>query len=218
MIYVDTIGSIDDLIEKNELFLEKFQLLLLKRFQLFSMNINKTLPLSKLITRTGSILKCNEWKESMVLDLSTMPNGKIFINDFSNGSIFATNIKSINNLDLVYGSIRPYFKKAGFALDVDYVAGTIYSFNAINPKNYLWILACIASEAFHSFTTINSQGTKMPIINWNIFNSFKCPYEESIIDEFNDLIKPLFDLAIYKMKENRKLKMLKNQYLKKFFG
>lgn len=43
-----------------------------------------------------------------------MPNDNIFIDKFSDGLSFSTNIKTINKNDLVYGSIRPYFKKAGF--------------------------------------------------------------------------------------------------------
>lgn len=170
-----------------------------------------------MIVRTGKILKNKEWFGSNVLDLSTMPNNNIFINDFSCGENFTTNIKTLNNLDLVYGSIRPYFKKAGFALDVDYIAGSVYSFKPLDKKNYLWVLACICSDEFHLFTSSNSQGTKMPIINWDTFSSFKIRYDSEIIYEFNEQIQPLFDLCVTKAREIRRLKDIKEKLLSKYF-
>ena len=146
-----------------------------------------------------------------------MPNNSIFINDFSNGNNFRTNIKNINNFDLVYGSIRPYFKKCGFALDVDYIAGTVFSFNAKNPNSYLWILGTICSDGFHEFTSKNSQGTKMPIINWDTFITYKVPFDENIINDFNSKIKPLFEISVNKMRQNRKLKEIKAKLLEKYF-
>lgn len=170
-----------------------------------------------MIVRTGKTLKNKEWFGSNVLDLSTMPNNNIFINDFSCGENFTTNIKTLNNLDLVYGSIRPYFKKAGFALDVDYIAGSVYSFMPLDENNYLWLLACICSDDFHLFTSSNSQGTKMPIINWDTFSSFKIRYDSKIIHEFNKQVQPLFDLCVIKAREIRRLKAIKEKLLSKYF-
>ena len=205
------------MIEKNNEFLSKFQKYLTDLYTLYSSQIEETMDLKYLIMRTGKIYKNNEWLGNKVLDLSTMPNDSIFINSFSNGADFKTNIKSVNNLDLVYGSIRPYFKKAGFALDVDYIAGSVYSFNVINKENYLWILATICSANFHEFTSKNSQGTKMPIINWDTFVTYKVKYNESSIFDFNAKVETLFNLAINKMRQNRKLKEIKSKLIEKYF-
>lgn len=214
---VNTIGSIDDLIESNAKFINKFQQFLSQIYKIYCLDINDEVELNSLIVRTGKILKNKEWFGSNVLDLSTMPNNNIFINDFSCGENFTTNIKTLNNLDLVYGSIRPYFKKAGFALDVDYIAGSVYSFKPLDKKNYLWVLACICSDEFHLFTSSNSQGTKMPIINWDTFSSFKIRYDSEIIYEFNEQIQPLFDLCVTKAREIRRLKDIKEKLLSKYF-
>ena len=214
---VNTIGSVDDLIESNANFISKFQQYLSQIYKLYCLDINYEVELNSLIVRTGKTLKNKEWFGSNVLDLSTMPNNNIFINDFSCGENFTTNIKTLNNLDLVYGSIRPYFKKAGFALDVDYIAGSVYSFMPLDEKNYLWLLACICSDDFHLFTSSNSQGTKMPIINWDTFSSFKIRYDSKIIHEFNKQVQPLFDLCVIKAREIRRLKAIKEKLLSKYF-
>ena len=214
---VNTIGSVDDLIEKNEQFLSKFQKYISALYSDLSHKCDGCFELNRLVEKSGKTLKNNEWHDSKVLDLSTMPNGNIFINEFSSGENFSTNIKTLNNLDLVYGSIMPYFKKAGFALDVNYIAGTVLSFKPKKADDYLWILACISSEEFHSFTTANAQGTKMPIINWDTFISYKLPYDKKAIEKFNHKIKPLFEMAVIKMRQNRKLKIIKQNLLTQYF-
>ena len=205
------------MIEKNEIFLLKFQKYLANSYIEFSENIETKIELSQIIKRTGKLLKNNEWLESKVIDLSTMSSDNIFINSFSNGIDFKTNIKTINNFDLVYGSIRPYFKKAGFALDVDYIAGSVFSFITNNSIDYLWILACISSDEFHKFTTSNAQGTKMPIINWENFVTYKVPYDKRIIEDFYLTVNPLFKLAVNKMRQIRKLQKIKQLLLSKYF-
>ncbi len=173
--------------------------------------------LSFFIFRTGKLLKKREWVESDVIDLSTMPYNSIFIENFSKGVNFATNIKTIGLNDLIYGSIRPYFKKAGFNWKTNYVVGSVFSFNVINENNYLWILATICSEDFHNFTNRNSYGTKMPIINWETFVSYKLSYSKREVKSFVKIMKPLFDLAVTKLKQNHQLKIIKNNLLKKYF-
>lgn len=205
------------MIEHNEKFLSIFQDFLVKNYHNYVLKCNETIKLRDLINRTGKLVKDNSWKKFKVLDLSSMTSGNIFINNFSNGDNFSTNIKTINNFDLVYGSVRPYFKKAGFALDVKYIAGTVFSFNVINENDYLWILACIASEEFHSFTSINSQGTKMPIINWDTFVSYKIPYNSNIVKLFNEMLMPIFQICINKMRQNNNLRQIRQLLLNKYF-
>ena len=146
-----------------------------------------------------------------------MINDNIFINKFSSGKDFTTNIKTVNNFDLLYGSIRPYFKKAGFALDIKYVAGSVYSFKPEDDNNFYWLLGCICSDEFHDFTKVNSQGTKMPIINWDAFCSYNCPYDTNIISAFNSMVEPLFKKCVLKMKQNRSLYKIKQNLLSKYF-
>ena len=146
-----------------------------------------------------------------------MPNDSIFIDQLSDGSNFATNIKTIDRNDLVYGSIRPYFKKAGFNWQADFIAGSVYSFNVKNANDYLWVMACICSDEFHKYTTSNSQGTKMPIINWDTFIKYKLPYSEQTANVFKTEIEPFFKLALVKLKQNDSLKRIKQQLLHKYF-
>ena len=148
-----------------------------------------------------------------------MPQKNIIINNFSSGADFSTNIKKISLKSLLYGSIRPYFKKCGFAIETDYCTGTVHSFLPKENKFYLWLLATISSDEFHKYTETNSQGTKMPMINWETFIKFmvSLPSEDSLSD-FNEKIEPVFNMIVIKMKEYQLLKEQKNILLKKYFG
>ena len=146
-----------------------------------------------------------------------MPNDSIFINNFSDGKDFATNIKTVNNMDLLYGSIRPYFRKAGFNWCSEYIAGSVYSFAPKHHFDYLWILATICSDNFHRYTASNSQGTKMPIINWDTFVRYKVLYSKEIAEKFTKELEPLFLKATLKLKQNELLKTIKTKLLGKYF-
>lgn len=191
--------------------------MLKSKYKDLSLKEGRKCKLSDLIIRTGKNLKNKEWSDSKIIDLSTMPNDNIFIDKFSNGSNFSTNIKAIGKNDLVYGSIRPYFRKAGFNWKTKYVAGSVYSFNTNRKDDYLWVLSCICSEEFHKYTATNSQGTKMPIINWDAFINFELPYSEKSAVTLQSTMKPLFELSVVKLKENDCLETIKSWLLKKYF-
>ena len=179
--------------------------------------VNEKSELSLLVERTGKLLKNKEWFNSKIIDLSTMPNDNIFIDDFSDGDNFTTNVKTVNDMDLLYGSIRPYFKKAGFNWNSKYIAGSVYSFSPKHESDFLWILATICSDDFHKYTASNSQGTKMPIINWDTFIRYKVPYSKQISEKFTKELKPLFMKAVLKLKQNEILKTIKKKLLEKYF-
>ena len=191
--------------------------MLKSKYKDLSLKESRKCKLSDLIIRTGKTSKNKEWSDSKIIDLSTMPNDNIFIDKFSNGSNFSTNIKTIGKNDLVYGSIRPYFRKAGFNWKTKYVAGSVYSFNTNRKDDYLWVLSCICSEEFHKYTATNSQGTKMPIINWDAFINFELPYSEKSAVTLQNTMKPLLELSIVKLKENDCLETIKSRLLKKYF-
>ena len=216
---IDTIGSVDDLIEKNEKIFKEFQSFLKIFYLQISAQISTKAKLNDFIRKSGILLKNNEWRDSKVVDLSSMPQDNIIITSHSNGNDFATNIKSLTAKSLLYGSIRPYFKKCGFTVGVKYVAGTVHTFESNDKDFYLWILSVICSDEFHKYTESNSQGTKMPIINWETFINYEVPIpSKTQLDNFNKIVKPLYEMVVLKMKENYNLRSLKNFLLQKYFG
>lgn len=189
---------------------------------LYNKYSNKTIvkvKLKDLIYKVGNTCKNYEWKNFNIIDLSSMPENNIVINSSNKGELFNTNIKTLTENTLLYGSIRPYFKKCGFTTNINYVAGTVHSFKTYQEKMYWWILSVISSNDFHKHTNTKSQGTKMPIINWESFVAYDVPIiSDNLLKEFNDIICPLYNLIIKLINSNNILLELKKQYLNKFFG
>ena len=207
------------MIESNESIFLKFNSFIHSLVERFSLRSRTYSALKNYVVKVGGACKKNEWKNSYIIDLSTMPEDNIVINTFNDGSSFNTNIKTLDNNTLLYGSIRPYFHKCGFTVDINYVAGTVHSFKTVDKKMYFWVLGIICSEEFHKHTNTKSQGTKMPIINWDSLTNYDIPLLNSEdLNRFNSIIEPLYNIVIEKMRQNRKLNDLKQQYLKKFFG
>lgn len=216
---INTIGSVDDLIEKNQLILNAFSKYLQAEYQLLkSSHTDNYIELGKIIARTGRLLKKEEWVAESVIDLSTMKTNEIFLSNFSCGDSFETNIKNLNPFDLVYGSIRPYFRKSGFSIDTKCVAGSVFSFKPKHSDYFLVALAIITSNDFHSFTEVNSQGTKMPIINWDSFITYKIPnFSNDQLEIFNKKVKNSFKICVNLTLQNRSLKKIKYSLLEKYF-
>ena len=207
------------MIELNAKKLLEIQTILEKQYARFEAKSEENQRLSEIIRKSGSICKNGEWLCSKVIDLSTMPNSKMAIVDSSPGTDFSTNIKTLDSNALLYGSIRPYFEKAGFTVDVDYVAGTVYQFVAKNPEMKLWILCTICSSSFHKYTKANSKGTKMPLIGWDEFGKYEAPIPTSeTLEKFNEVCGPLHEEQIRLIRQIRSLRNAKSTLLKKYFG
>lgn len=216
---VDSIGSVDDAIEKNEEIMSSFQKYIKSLYLTYAAKTKETIKLSNLITKSGTLLKNSEWHNERVIDLSTMPQDNICIITDSNGADFSTNIKTLEDNTLLYGSIRPYFKKCGFTVNHSYVAGTIHTFKVIDEKYFTYILATICSNGFHNYTNTNSQGTKMPIINWETFVNYDVQLVSK--NELNDFYCKTVDIYNYikiLMNKTMILKLLKQTLLNKYFS
>jgi type I restriction enzyme S subunit len=161
----------------------------------------KVEKLGNLIIRNKEkITNKREWKEEKIIDLSTMPQFSICLDSFQKGEKFDSNVFKLREMDILFGSIRPYFGKAGFSPINGVVTGTIFSYLPRDNNYYAYILFLTTSKDFIDFTVAFSKGTKMPIIGWDDFCSYNLviPEDGELIERFNDILMPL----IIKIKVN----------------
>ena len=177
--------------------------------------------ISNLIERNREKIKdFNDWKDELLIDLSNMPRFSIAIGEFDKGKKFTSNIYKLNKYDLLFGSIRPYFGKAGFSPINGVVTGTILSFKPKDFKFYALLLCLISSKRFISYTVANSKGTKMPIINWKEFGKYELalPKDENVIKKFNEIAIPLILEISNNLHQNLKLKNIRDALLPKLMS
>ncbi len=162
----------------------------------------------------------HEWENLDVIDLSVMPQFSVNISEFSKGSDFTTNIYKLEEYDLLFGSIRSYFGKAGFSPICGGVTGTVHSFKPINKDYYSFLLESITNKGFIEKTVKLSSGTKMPIINWDTFSNIALVVSKDGIIErkFNDVIKHNIEKIKTIILENKKLEETRDYLLQKLMS
>lgn len=186
-------------------------------YQLFSSICTQTAKLGNIVEKCGQPLRNHEWEHKEVVDLSTMSQSNVCIINASDGSLFSTNVKTLEPTALLYGSIRPYFRKAGFAVNADFVTGTVHEFKT-SKECYLWVLGVISSEKFHDFTNTNSQGTKMPMINFSTMCLYDMPLpSREVLRSYNEIVSPIYLHIRQIMKKLPLLQREKTILLEKYF-
>lgn len=128
------------------------------------------------------------WKNIKIIHLSVMPQFSMCINNFSKGIDFDSNMYELDELDILFGSIRPYFGKAGFSPIDGGVTGTVFSFKTKNSIDYSYVLMVITSKGFIEYAISMSQGTKMPVLKFSDLEKYLLPYNTDIVSLFNKMI------------------------------
>ena len=145
------------------------------------------------------------------IDLSVMPSGSIALSQLNTSDNFTTNLYQMKKGDILFGSIRPYLHKAGFAPCDGVVAGTVHSYSVKNENDYNFALITVSRNAFFDYAVNVSSGTKMPVVSSDSILAYKVPYNNEIVSRFNDIA--LMETIASNVQENQKLIELRDWLL-----
>lgn len=146
------------------------------------------------------------------IDLSVMPQGSIMLNQLNSSNNFATNLFEMNEGDILFGSIRPYLKKAGIAPCNGVYAGTVYSYKPKNENDFNFAIITMCRDSFFDYAVQISQGTKMPVVKSENLMNYKLAYNPQISKQFNEALQ-LKKIICSKAQENQKLAQLRDWLL-----
>jgi type I restriction enzyme, S subunit len=158
---------------------------------------------------TKNIIPFNSNNDDIdTIDLSVMQSKSLCLNYKNKSSNFSTNLFIMKKYDILFGSIRPYLFKAGFAPFAGLNAGTVHSYNVLNQDTYNFTLLTFTHPSVFNYAIANSKGTKMPVIGSDDLLSYKVPYNEDIITRFNSILtfKELISTNILQNQELTKLR------------
>jgi type I restriction enzyme S subunit len=116
--------------------------------------------------------------------------------------------------DILFGSIRPYLKKAGIAPFDGAVAGTVHNFKCINNDYYNFLVMTLCSENMFNYAVNNSKGTKMPVVGSDRILDYPIAFNSDIVKKFNVL--NLKDIVCNNIIENHELASLRDFLLPLF--
>ena len=153
--------------------------------------MKREIPANWSVKSLGDILVKNseafDFKSELpAIDLSVMPSESIAIEELNTSKNFTTNLYIMHQGDILFGSIRPYLHKAGFAPCDGVVAGTIYSYRVKKQSDYNFALFALCRNSFFDYAVNVSSGTKMPVANSTSLLTYKVAYCSAIVEKFND--------------------------------
>ena len=170
-----------------------------------------TINLSELVNQKRH--KTTPNKSINLIDMANMPQYSIALVGFDSGEKLQTNLFKMKEMDLLYGSIRPYLGKFGIAPFDGIRTGTIHCFNTLKDYDYSFVCGVVFSQLFNDFCNQVSHGTKMPIVKWEDFVSFKIVYDRQTSANFNDILINSFRMIVNKVNENINLAKIRDELL-----
>jgi type I restriction enzyme S subunit len=141
------------------------------------------------------------------LDLSIMPSNTLCLNQRGKADDFDSNRFILNKYDLLFGSIRPYLRKAGFSAFDGVVNGTVMIFRCKDMKNYSFALCTLTSEMMFKYAITRSRGngTRMPVINATELLDHVISYDEQTARQFENCLSEYWKMIANNINQNFEL-------------
>ncbi|EKY15810.1 restriction endonuclease subunit S [Actinomyces sp. oral taxon 181] len=124
-----------------------------------------------------SVLPENVGSGDKYIALEHMPRGSIFLNSWENAELagIASNKNRFRQGDLLFGKLRPYFKKVGVA-PVSGVCSTDILVIRPRLREFLPLITVVASsDALIDSISASATGTRMPRASWKDISAWPVP-------------------------------------------
>ncbi len=175
--------------------------------------------ISEICNNPRDLFKGNQCEAFSYLGLEHLPQGSISLTSRGNSLDVVSNKFKFKNGDVLFGKLRPYFKKVVPA-PFDGVCSTdILVLRGIKKENNSYVLFFTSSDPFIEFNTQASQGTKMPRTSWEIMNAYKIVIpDENILIAFDRLVDKFIKQLIETFFENQTLTNIRDIILPKLIS
>ena len=117
--------------------------------------------------------------------------------------------------DILFGKIRPYFHKVGFALLDGITSSDAIVIRPTENRLYFYVLSLLASNEFVALASKTvREGSKMPRADWNFLlkSEFRVP-SKAILGLFNEMMSPICSQLRTMALHNRKLRRSRDLFL-----
>lgn len=140
------------------------------------------------------------------IGLEHMPRGRIVLDAWGTSAEVNSTKHEFQRGDLLFGKLRPYFRKAGVALTDGICSSDIVVVRPKFDNYYGTLLGTLASRDFVDAVSAGANGTRMPRTNWHDMARYPVPSlgaeQASRLSEFARSAKDLFAAHVI---ENRRL-------------
>jgi type I restriction enzyme S subunit len=141
------------------------------------------------------------------LDLSIMPGNTMCLNQRGNAKDFNSNRFRLSKYDLLFGSIRPYLRKAGFSTFDGVANGTIINLRCKDKQDYSFALCTLTGNGLFQYADTRSRGngTRMPTINAGELMGYTVAYDQKIALAFNNQVSRYWEMIASNINQNFEL-------------
>ena len=158
-------------------------------------------------------------KEVSVLGLGDMPKESINLSQWENTDDIGSTKLRFKKDDILFGKIRPYFHKVGFAQTSGVCSSDIFVWRPHENKDYVLALLAASSKKFVETATNSSSGTKMPRAKWDVLENFLIPYpSEKLLGKLNSLVGSSLKQIRTLSFQNKRLKETRDLLLPKLIS
>ena len=133
-------------------------------------------------------------KSTMYMGLEHMPKNSICLNMYGDVSSVTGSKLNFRKNDILFGKIRPYFHKVGFA-QCNGVTSTDTLVMRAKPNCFGLLLEIVSSDAYVAYATATSKtGTKMPRADWNAMSAYELLEPSArVLAQFDGFVKQITD-------------------------
>jgi type I restriction enzyme S subunit len=146
--------------------------------------------------------------------LDHMPRGSINLENWTHSAAVESQKARFKTNDVLFGKLRPYFKKVGFA-QIDGVCST--DILVLRPKHtnlFAFGLLHTSSDRCIDFVNARSDGTRMPRTSWKDIAQFSVIIPPSpVLDVFAHTTQTFWQMIEHNSKESKTLKTTRDLLL-----
>ena len=153
------------------------------------------------------------------IGLEHMPRRSVALTEWESARKVTSNKAIFMKGEFLFGKLRPYFHKVGFA-PLDGICST--DIVVIAPRTPDWaayLLACLSSEEFVNYTDQTSTGTRMPRTSWKAMKQYRIFVPpEPVVHAFQRIVQVFYDRISTKIHENVALAQSRDTLLPKLIS
>ncbi len=171
-------------------------------------NVRKSINVSKIT------------EDMSYIGLEHMPKGSISLSDWSSSpEELMSNKFQFKKGQILYGKLRPYFKKVGIA-PIDGICSTdILVLESKSQELFGFALFLTSSEKFTLYNEMVSIGTKMPRTDWDIMSIYPTIIPDSkTLKAFSKIIEPISSRINNNILEIHNLYKIRNTLIPKLLS
>ncbi len=153
------------------------------------------------------------------IGLEHMPRRSITLAEWGSTEELASHKVRFRQGDILFGKLRPYFHKVGYAL-IDGVCSTdIVVLRPTHEHFGALLLFTASSDAFVAFNDMASTGTRMPRTSWGRMREYAIALPKAeVADAFQRLVEPMLDRIRVSVFQSRTLAALRDLLLPKLMS